>query len=199
MCKCWVLRRSCVIFRTVDFVKNDWVSSAFGNVYIHKCRSSDPKSNKLSDSERKCPLYNPEIMPARIEKQITLRARLSTFNWEAGVGLFWAHLGNHAFRTSYNILLLLCWQNPSECTSITRQNHIKVGKLGSDCKFLIIQFPPPKTFSWLPYMYSGSQEKFGTKTQCKILHDGTLRGGHLNSEKPVGFCYPACMGLPWNI
>ena len=102
MCKCRVLRRSCVIFRTVDFVKNDWVSCAFGNVYTHKCRSSDPKSNKLlSDSERKCPLYNPEIMPARIEKQIALRARLSTFNWEAGVqelgyfGHIWAimHLG----------------------------------------------------------------------------------------------------------
>ena len=57
----------------------------------------------------------------------------------------------------------------------------------------------PKIFSWLPHMYSDSQKKFGTKTQCKIFHDGTLRGGHLNSEKPVGFCYPACMGLPWNI
>ena len=33
-------------------------------------------------------------------------------------------------------------------------------------------------------MYSESQKKFGTKTQCKIFHDGTLRGGHLNSENP---------------
>ena len=57
----------------------------------------------------------------------------------------------------------------------------------------------PKIFSWLPHMYSDFQKQFGTKTQCKIFHDGTLRGGHLNSEKPVGFCYPACMGLPWNI
>ena len=40
----------------------------------------------------------------------------------------------------------------------------------------------------------GSQEKnFGAKSQCKIFHGDTLRGGHLNSEKPVGFCYPACM------
>ena len=57
----------------------------------------------------------------------------------------------------------------------------------------------PKIFSWLPHMYSDSQKKFGTKTQCKIFHDGTSRGGHLNSEKLMGFCYPACMGLPWNI
>ena len=49
---------------------------------------------------------------------------------------------------------------------------------------------------WIPLMYSDSQKKFGTKTQCKNFHGGTLRGGHLNSEKPVGFCYPACMGLP---
>ena len=101
-----------MIFRTVDFVKNDWVSCAFGNVYIHKCRSSDPKSNKLlSDLERKCPLYNPEIMPARIEKQIALRARLSTFNWEAGVqelgyfGHIWAimHLGRHIIFCYYSV------------------------------------------------------------------------------------------------
>ena len=56
-----------------------------------------------------------------------------------------------------------------------------------------------KIFSWLPHMYSDSQKKFEIKPQCKIFHDGTLRGGHLNSEKPVGFCYPACMGLPWKI
>ena len=38
------------------------------------------------------------------------------------------------------------------------------------------------------FLYSGSQKKFGTKTQCKVFHGGTIRGGHLNSEKPVGFC-----------
>ena len=39
-----------------------------------------------------------------------------------------------------------------------------------------------KIFSLLPRMYSDSQKKFGTKTQCKIFHDGTLREGHLNSD-----------------
>ena len=49
----------------------------------------------------------------------------------------------------------------------------------------------------LHHMYSDSQKDFGTKTYCKIFRGGTLRGGHLNSEKkPVGFCYPACIGLP---
>ena len=56
----------------------------------------------------------------------------------------------------------------------------------------------PKIFSWLPHMYSDSK-KIGTKTRFKIFHGGTLRGGHLDSEKPMGFCYPACMGLPWKI
>ena len=32
-------------------------------------------------------------------------------------------------------------------------------------------------------MYSDSQKDFGTKTHCKIFRGGTLRGGHLNSEK----------------
>ena len=52
------------------------------------------------------------------------------------------------------------------------------------------------TFKHIQIHSDDSQKKFGTKTQYKIFHGGTLRGGHLNSEKPVGFCYPACMGLP---
>ena len=39
----------------------------------------------------------------------------------------------------------------------------------------------------LHHMYSDSQKDFGAKSQCKIFHGGTLSGGHLNSEKPVGF------------
>ena len=61
---------------------------------------------------------------------------------------------------------------------------------GSTLKNLTLTFCP-NFFSWLPHMY------FGTNTQCTIFHGGIICGGHLNSEKPVGFCYLACMGLLW--
>ena len=35
-----------------------------------------------------------------------------------------------------------------------------------------------KNISSLTHMYSDSQVKCGTKTQCKIFHGGTVRGGH---------------------
>ena len=60
-----------------------------------------------------------------------------------------------------------------------------------------IGFVPQNLFLTPLHVYS--QKKFGTKTQCKIFHDGTSRGCHLNSVKPMGFCYPTFMGLPWNI
>ena len=49
-------------------------------------------------------------------------------------------------------------------------------------------------------MYSDSQKDFGTKTQCKIFHGGTLRGGHLNSEIPLGYRRTAAFSgtLPLN-
>ena len=45
-------------------------------------------------------------------------------------------------------------------------------------------------------MYSDSQKDFGAKSQCKIFHGGTLRGGPLNSEKPVrGILLPSMYGF----
>ena len=44
---------------------------------------------------------------------------------------------------------------------------------GSTLKFFSLTLCP-KIFSWLPHMYSDSQKKFGTKTQCKIFKFFTM-------------------------
>ena len=100
MLKMTSLRKGCVIIRTADLHKagNALVHSAFGNVYAEV---QIPKVTNYHQIRIRYPLYNTEIMHARIENLIALRERLSTFadqlaGRSSRVGLFCAHLGNHA-------------------------------------------------------------------------------------------------------